>query len=300
MVCAGRPHATSHSVGAAWCSRPSSRPRCRLPCAHVDEDARPKARALVLLAGPHPAACIHLPLRLRILSQMCTLSNMTRAQFDAWVNPQGFITQEEELHRAALVKLEPRVTPCLVKLTGFAADGSLVTHASGLLYTKDDGLILTCKRLRYFTDPHQPQQREVAVFKALYHDGTEEEVEVYMPPHAVIVDHDLMLLRGTRRAATQLLAGYPSSGDAVCMAGFAPGSATACFSKARIESVSLTAMHINADEGWIGGPVFESQFCRLVGVMSKGADAHNKQPEAIPSTLMHLFLLQSGAPGLTE
>ena len=76
-----------------------------------------------------------------------------------------------------------RVKPCLVKLTGFAADGSLVTHASGLLYTKDDDLILTCKRLRYFTDPHQPQQREVAVFKALYHDGTEEEVEVRCTRH---------------------------------------------------------------------------------------------------------------------
>ena len=116
------------------------------------------------------------------------------------------------------------------------------------------------------------------MFNALYHDGTEEEVEVYTPLHAVVVDHDRMLLRGTKRAATQLLAGYPSSGDAVCMAGFAPGSATACFSKGRIGSISLTAMNINADEGRIGGPVCKSQCCRLVGIISKGADAHIKQP----------------------
>lgn len=221
--------------------------------------------------------------------------NMARVRFglDAWVDPEDFSTVIQEQDKGVLA----RIGTCMVKLTGFAADGSPASYGSGFLYTQDDNLIVTCDHVRHFSQPQQPhEQHDVSVFKAMYPDGMEEEVQVLTPPQAVI---DIMLLRGSRRAPRNMLAALPTTGDTAYVAGFPPESTSVCYSKGIIGSTSHADITVDAhaDNGWSGGPVVNN-FGRLVGVIKRGAGATIKRPLAISPTLLHAFLLENHAPGL--
>ena len=89
-------------------------------------------------------------------------------------------------------------------------------------------------------------------------------------------------------ATTDLLAGYPAIGDTVFE------SASLCFSKGMIGSTSLAAITVDAhaDNGWSGGPVINS-VGRLVGIISSGASATIKWPEAIQRRTCNPFFLST-------
>jgi hypothetical protein len=203
------------------------------------------------------------------------------------VDPSELIAMLEDVDKYVISITEAR----MVKLIGFDLHDNVVQLASGFLYTPSASNIITCKDVRYYT-PSGEQELEVHRFIAQYaSDGVQEEVHVLTPPQPLC---DLMVLRGSRCATTNLIASNSSSGDVAYVAGFPPDSSHVCFSKGMIGSVTPISMTVtaDADTGWSGGPVVNRRG-RLVGVMHQGFSA-------ISAARLHNFLCINNCVGLSD
>ena len=232
--------------------------------------------------------------------------NMKRVSvgLDAWLNPAELAVMSEELDKSVLASIQPR----MVKLTGFDAHGRIVSHASGFLYSTEATLIVTCGHVRFYSPPppqqpppseQPPQQLEVARFRARYaSDGMEEDVSMVTAPHPVF---DLMLLSGSRRAASNFLASSIGIGDTAYVAGFPPESTAPCFSKGMVGSSTHLSFTVDAhaDNGWSGGPVV-NKCGQLVGVMQQGLGSTIKRPDAISAGRLHDFVQIHNCIGLSS
>ncbi len=238
-----------------------------------------------------------LPFRLCccVCSQMAPSSmtlNMRRVH--AWLDTEEVLGMSEEQDKRVLASLEPR----MVKLTGFDAHGNIVQHASGFLYSTEAALIITCSHVRYYSLPHEhPSQLEVARFRARYAiDSTEEDVVVVTTPNPGM---DLMLLSGTRPAASNFLAALVAKGDTAYVAGYPPESTELCYSKGMVGLATHLSFTVDADvdNGWSGGPVANKRG-HLVGVMQQGLGSTIKRPDAINVSRLHEFVCMHNHIGL--
>eukprot|EP00878_Enallax_costatus_P017666 GHUV01018560.1.p1 GENE.GHUV01018560.1~~GHUV01018560.1.p1 ORF type:complete len:176 (-),score=35.72 GHUV01018560.1:916-1443(-) len=116
--------------------------------------------------------------------------------FDVSVDPLAVFLLQEEVDRQILADAEPYI----VKLYGFDDAGQIIGEFTGTMYSTEP-LILTAGHAMNFGANSDSSKgvlsSGVKSFRAKYHDGYEEAVDVLVPPMQNF-DLDVMLLKGSK------------------------------------------------------------------------------------------------------
>ncbi|KAG2452277.1 hypothetical protein HYH02_003301 [Chlamydomonas schloesseri] len=212
---------------------------------------------------------------------------------DASVYPAD-IAHATELHDKQVFDT---MRPLLVKIFAFSRDGAPAGEFSGFQYSTSHNNIVSAAHMVGFSGLPPGSAPLAEVYKARYADGFEEDVELLSS--AANQQPDIAILRGSRPAPCPVVGAQCNTGDTVYALGFSPHFTSPCFSKGIVSSskVGSIAITAHADNGYSGGPVVNTRR-QLVGVIKGSLGAMMLQVDVTPAEHVHLFLLQSGQPGL--